>query len=96
MLAGFSAEVGVPSVVLMSDPYRIDTYERPAHSPRTRPRRPASRALLWVLAVGGASVNVAANIVTRGDLNPLGLLSGVVGVAGIAGLLILRFAGGRS
>ncbi|MEU1726553.1 hypothetical protein [Nonomuraea sp. NPDC005692] len=80
----------------MSDPYRIDTYERPAHSPRTRPGRSASRALLWVLAVGGASVNVAVGIVTQGDPNLLGLLSGVVGVAGIAGLLILRFAGGRS
>ncbi|GGT41090.1 hypothetical protein ACFFV7_41595 [Nonomuraea spiralis] len=80
----------------MSDPYRIDTYERAAHSPRTRPRRSASRPLLWIMAVGGASVNVAANIVMRGDLTALGLASGVVGVAGIAGLLILRFAGGRS
>ncbi|GAA3154843.1 hypothetical protein [Nonomuraea roseoviolacea] len=41
-------------------------------------------------------MNVAANIVTQGALNPVGLLSGVVGVAAIAGLLILRFAGGRS
>ncbi|MEU8324408.1 hypothetical protein AB0C33_39145 [Nonomuraea sp. NPDC048881] len=80
----------------MSDPYRIDTYERPAHSPRTRRRRPVSRALLWIMAVCGASVNVAANLVMRGDLTALGLASGVVGVAGIAGLLILRFAGGRS
>ncbi|MEV3981401.1 hypothetical protein [Nonomuraea sp. NPDC049758] len=48
------------------------------------------------MAVGGASVNVAANIVMRGDLTAVGLASGVVGVAGIAGLLILRFAGGRS
>ncbi|MFI7470321.1 hypothetical protein [Nonomuraea sp. NPDC049646] len=80
----------------MSDPYRIDTYEQPARSPRTRPRRPVLRSLLWIMAVCGASVNVAANIVTRGDLNPVGLASGVVGVVGIAGLLILRFAGGRS
>ncbi|MFF0869608.1 hypothetical protein ACFYUV_48180 [Nonomuraea sp. NPDC003560] len=80
----------------MSDPYRIDTYERAAHSPRTRPRRSASRPLLWIMAVGGASVNVATNIVLRGDLTAVGLASGVVGVAGIAGLLILRFAGGRS
>ncbi|MER6578492.1 hypothetical protein [Nonomuraea sp. NPDC001023] len=84
----------------MSDPYRIDTYERAAYSPRTRPRtqprRPALRALLWITAVVGVSVNVAAGIVTRGDLNPVGLASGVVGVAGIAGLLILRYAGGRS
>ncbi|MEV4392781.1 hypothetical protein [Nonomuraea sp. NPDC049607] len=55
-----------------------------------------SRALLWVLAVCGASVNVVANIVTRGDLNPVGLVAGVVGVGAIAGLIVLHLAGRRS
>lgn len=80
----------------MSDPYSIDTYDRPTHSPRPRTRRPASRALLWVLTVCGASVNVVANIVTRGDLNPVGPAAGVVGVGGIVGLVVLHVAGRRS
>ncbi|MFI9597464.1 hypothetical protein [Nonomuraea sp. NPDC052265] len=54
------------------------------------------RALLWVLTVSGASVNVVANVVTGGELNLVGLAAGVVGVGGIVGLVVLRLAGRRS
>ncbi|MFI6928461.1 hypothetical protein ACIBIZ_51665 [Nonomuraea spiralis] len=80
----------------MSDPYRIDTYDQPARTPRPRPRRSGLRALLWVLTVAGASVNLVANFAARGELTLPGLAGGVVGAAGIAGLIVLYVAGRRS
>jgi hypothetical protein len=71
----------------MSDPYRIDPDARPSAPPRKRGGSVLS-ALLGVLLVVGVAVNLVSNIAMRGELTPIGLAGGVVGLAAAAGLVV--------
>lgn len=71
--------------------------------PSARPPAPTSephggtalRALLWVVFVVSAAVNIIGNN-TGGGTTPLGMGAGVVAVGCIAGLATLHFARRRS
>ncbi|MFE3455396.1 hypothetical protein ACFXJ8_41420 [Nonomuraea sp. NPDC059194] len=80
----------------MSDPYRIDPNPRPPHSPQPQHGRSALRAMLWILMAVGVAVNLVSNIAAGGDLTPIGLAGGVVGVGSIAGLIAVYITGRRS
>lgn len=77
----------IHSVVLMNDPYRIAPGVRPSAAPRKRGGSVVS-ALLWVLLVVGVAVNLVSNIAMRGELTPVGLAGGVVGLVAAAGLVV--------
>ncbi|NRQ40336.1 hypothetical protein HII36_52225 [Nonomuraea sp. NN258] len=78
----------------MSDPYRIPSEDRPSAAARQKRAGSPLRALLWVLLAAGAGVNVVANLALHGELNPVGLTAGIVGVA--AGVcLIVSYVNGR-
>jgi hypothetical protein len=76
----------------MNDPYRID----PEHRRRPASRRNgwALRALLWAILVVAVSVNIVASTIGRGSLL-VGLPSGLVAVACVAGLIVHHVRSGR-
>ncbi|MFB9967119.1 hypothetical protein [Sinosporangium siamense] len=81
----------------MNDPYRIsrDDTSRAAPPRSSRPPRPGGavlRAVLWVVLMVSAVVNVIANNLGDG-ISPLGMGAGVVSVACIAALIIHHFRG---
>ncbi|MEU7984892.1 hypothetical protein AB0B56_08530 [Streptosporangium canum] len=71
----------------MNDPYRIEPGARPSAVPRKRGGSPVS-ALLWILLAVGVAVNMVSNLAMRGELTPVGLAGGVVGLAAAAGLVV--------
>ncbi|WP_433247300.1 hypothetical protein ACQPYK_46780 [Streptosporangium sp. CA-135522] len=79
----------------MSDPYRIDPGARPS-APRQQRGGSLLRVLLWILLVVGVAVNLVSNIAMKGDLTPVGLAGGVVGVASIVGLVVHYISRRRS
>ncbi|GAA5084484.1 type III secretory pathway component EscS [Thermocatellispora tengchongensis] len=76
----------------MDDPYRIDPQGR--RRPVTRRNAWALRALLWTILVTALSVNIVAGTIGRGSLL-IGLPSGLVAVACIAGLIVHHVRSGR-
>ncbi|MEQ4723512.1 hypothetical protein [Nonomuraea sp. B19D2] len=76
----------------MDDPYRIEPQGR--RRPARRRNGWALRALLWAILVIAISVNIVASTIGRGSLL-VGLPSGLIAVACIAGLIVHHIKSGR-
>ncbi|MER5320513.1 hypothetical protein [Streptosporangium roseum] len=81
----------------MNDPHRLDPSGRPS-APVSRPRGGgiALRALLWVVLIVSASINIVLNTFGSETATVPGTAAGIVAVACIAGLITHHFLRRRS
>ncbi|ACZ83303.1 hypothetical protein [Streptosporangium roseum] len=81
----------------MNDPHRLDLSGRPP-APVSGPRGggTALRALLWIVLIVSASINIVLNTFGSATATVPGTAAGIVAVACIAGLVTHHFRRRRS